>query len=37
LNPAKTNYLYFVSMGNGRHAFSSNYKDHLKNIATYRR
>ena len=37
LNPAETNYLYFVSMGNGRHAFSSNYKDHLKNIATYRR
>jgi cell division protein YceG involved in septum cleavage len=26
-----------VSMGNGRHAFSSNYKDHLKNIATYRK
>jgi cell division protein YceG involved in septum cleavage len=26
-----------VSMGNGRHAFSSNYRDHLKNIATYRR
>jgi UPF0755 protein len=37
LNPAETNYLYFVSMGNGRHAFSSNYRDHLKNIATYRR
>ncbi len=37
LNPPKTNYLYFVSMGNGRHVFSSNYKDHLRNITTYRR
>ncbi len=36
LNPAKTNYLYFVSMGNGRHVFSSSYKEHLKNIAIYR-
>jgi len=37
LNPAKTNYLYFVSMGNGRHVFSSSYEEHLKNIAMYRR
>ncbi|WP_448588229.1 endolytic transglycosylase MltG [Thermocrinis sp.] len=37
LNPAKTDYIYFVSMGNGRHAFSSNYKEHLKNVATYRK
>ncbi|WP_333784630.1 endolytic transglycosylase MltG [Thermocrinis sp.] len=37
LNPAKTNYLYFVSMGNGRHVFSSSYEEHLKNIAMYRK
>ena len=28
--PNKTNYLYFVSNGNGRHIFNSNYKGHLK-------
>jgi len=37
LSPAKTDYLYFVSMGNGRHAFSSDYREHLKNIALYRK
>ena len=28
--PNKTNYLYFVSNGNGRHIFNSTYKGHLK-------
>lgn len=28
--PAKVDYLYFVSMKNGRHYFSSSYKKHLK-------
>jgi len=31
INPAKTNYLYFVKGKNG-HNFSSEYKTHLKNI-----
>ncbi len=30
--PAKTSYLYFVKLRNGKHAFSSSYKQHLKNI-----
>lgn len=28
--PAKVDYLYFVSMQNGRHFFSNNYKRHLR-------
>lgn len=35
LNPAKVNYLYFVSRGDGIHEFSSNYRDHLKAVAEY--
>ena len=30
--PAKTSYLYFVKLRNGRHAFASRYADHLRNI-----
>ncbi len=30
LNPAKTDYLFFVVKGNGEHHFSNNYKEHLK-------
>lgn len=30
LNPAHTNHLYFVSLGNGRHKFSNEYKQHEK-------
>lgn len=32
INPANTNYLYFVKKDNKSHAFSSDYKTHLKNI-----
>ncbi len=35
LYPAKVNYLYFVSMGNGRHYFSTDYKDHLRAVRKY--
>ncbi len=30
--PAKTSYLYFVKLRNGKHAFASSYKHHLRNI-----
>ena len=30
LNPRKTEYLYFLSMGNGRNHFSKTYKEHLR-------
>lgn len=30
LNPAKTDYLYFLSMGNGRNHFSKTYREHLQ-------
>lgn len=29
VNPANTDYLFFVAVGNGRHAFSKNYQQHL--------
>jgi len=29
LNPAETDYLYFVAMGDGRHHFSRTYREHL--------
>ncbi len=29
LNPASTNYIFFVSQGDGTHAFTSNLNDHL--------
>ncbi|MCB0307998.1 MAG: endolytic transglycosylase MltG [Bdellovibrionales bacterium] len=35
VNPAKTNYLYFVATGNGEHVFSEDYKTHLKYVAMY--
>ncbi len=37
LHPAKTHYLYFVKGANGRHIFSSTYKNHLKNIKTVKK
>ena len=30
--PAKSSYLYFVKLRDGKHAFSSTYKEHLQNI-----
>jgi len=30
LNPKKTEYLYFLSMGNGRNHFSKTYREHLR-------
>ncbi len=32
LNPAKTDYLYFVSRGDGVHLFAKDYQEHLANI-----
>lgn len=37
LNPPSSDYLYFVSTGNGGHNFSNNYKDHLKFVNDYRK
>ncbi|MCQ2581283.1 MAG: endolytic transglycosylase MltG [Alphaproteobacteria bacterium] len=36
LNPADTNYLFFVADGNGGHRFSNTYEEHLKNHADWR-
>ncbi|MCM8777103.1 MAG: endolytic transglycosylase MltG [Candidatus Omnitrophica bacterium] len=35
LNPAKTDYLYFVSMGDGRNYFSKTYSEHISAIKTF--
>jgi UPF0755 protein len=36
LNPAESDYLYFVSDGNGHSVFSSTLAEHDKNVAAYR-
>lgn len=37
MHPAETQYLYFVSDGNGHHRFSSTLEEHNKNVAALRR
>jgi UPF0755 protein len=37
VNPAKTNFLYFVSDNQGNHIFSKTYKEHKKNVSTYQK
>ncbi|MFP3014433.1 MAG: endolytic transglycosylase MltG [Arsenophonus sp.] len=36
-HPDKTNYFYFVSMGNGKHIFTTNFNDHNLAIKHYRK
>ena len=36
LNPAKTNYIYFVADGTGGHSFAATYQEHQKNVAAWR-
>ena len=33
--PERTDYLYFVSRGDGTHAFSVTYEEHLQNVAKF--
>ena len=35
LQPAKSNYLYFVSRNNGTHVFSKTYREHSKAVRQY--
>ncbi len=37
LYPDKNNYLYFVADGSGRHIFSSDFKEHLRQVEKYRK
>lgn len=36
LDPAETDYLYFVATGDGSHAFATTFEDHERNIEEYR-
>jgi UPF0755 protein len=36
LNPAETNYLFFLAKGDGSHAFAETFEEHLENQAKYR-
>ncbi len=35
LQPADTNYLFFVAYGDGAHVFAETYEEHEKNVAVY--
>ena len=37
LDPAETEYLYFVSRNDGTHQFSKNYRDHVNAVNRYQR
>lgn len=37
LNPPETKDLYFVADGSGGHAFATNYRDHQRNVAKWRK
>ena len=37
MHPASTDYLYFVSDGNGHHRFARSLDEHSRNVAAYRR
>jgi UPF0755 protein len=37
LNPARVDYLYFVSRNDGSHIFSNTYRDHHKAVIAYQR
>ncbi|HEX8814744.1 MAG TPA: endolytic transglycosylase MltG [Terriglobales bacterium] len=37
MHPATTDYLYFVSDGNGHHRFSKDLEEHNRNVAAYRK
>ncbi len=37
LNPAKTDYLYFVAQGGGSHAFAKTLREHNANVANWRK
>jgi UPF0755 protein len=37
MHPAETDYLYFVSNGNGHHRFARSLEEHNKNVTAYRK
>jgi UPF0755 protein len=37
LNPAETNYIFFVATGNGGHNFAATLDEHNRNVATFRK
>jgi len=37
MNPAQTDFLYFVSDNNGHHRFSRSLEEHARNVAAYRK
>lgn len=37
MHPANTDYLYFVSNGNGHHRFAHSLEEHNRNVAAYRK